>query len=95
MLVASKLGLSPTVDSTLLQGVGCSGRLSLMRATMLSDGAAAFVLCNDRGREGLARGTGEKHFQLLEWKNWLSLTRMRISSLRILMACDHLSPIRR
>lgn len=118
VLVAGKLGLSPTVDSTLLQGVGCSGGLSLMRAaanvaaaatarnrpacvlaytceictamlrydlaeaersadmsalspaaTMLSDGAAAFVLCNDRGREGLARGMGRECLQLLEWKN--------------------------
>lgn len=119
VLVASKLGLSPTVDSTLLQGVGCSGGLSLVRAaanaasaatarnrparvlaytceictamlrydlaaaersadmsalspaaTMLSDGAAAFVLCNDRGREGLARGMmGGECLQLLEWKN--------------------------
>lgn len=119
VLVASKLGLSPIVDSTLLQGVGCSGGLSLMRAaanaasaatarnnrparvlaytceictamlrydlaaaegsadmsalspaaTMLSDGAAAFVLCNDLGREGLAQGTGGECLQLLEWKN--------------------------
>lgn len=38
-------------------------------ATMLSDGAAAFVLCNDRGREGLARGAGEECLQLLGWKN--------------------------
>lgn len=105
VLAASKLGLSPTVDSTLLWGVGCSGGLSLVRAaanaasaatprnhparvlaytceictamlrydlaaaersadmsalspaaTMLSDGEAAFVLCDDRGRGGLARG---------------------------------------
>ncbi|KAK2615831.1 hypothetical protein N8I77_002557 [Diaporthe amygdali] len=124
VLVASKLGLSPTVDSTLLQGVGCSGGLSLMRAaanaagaatmrgqparvlaytceictamlrydlaaaegstdmsalspaaTMLSDGAGAFVLCNDQGlcpiglgADGV-RGLSKGRLQLLNWKN--------------------------
>ncbi|KAG8164050.1 hypothetical protein KVR01_005968 [Diaporthe batatas] len=118
VLVASKLGLPPSVDSMLLQGVGCSGGLSLVRAaakvasaatarnrparvlaytceictamlrydlataeesadmsllspaaTMLSDGAAAFILCNDQGREGLARGVRGECLQLLESEN--------------------------
>ncbi|KKY33505.1 putative chalcone synthase [Diaporthe ampelina] len=119
VLVASKLGLSPTVDSSLLQGVGCSGGLSLMRAaanaagaeaargrparvlaytceictaalrydlaaaaeagadlsaispaaTMLSDGAAAFLLCNDMGREGLVRAGDRDCLQLLDWRH--------------------------
>ncbi|KAL1878204.1 hypothetical protein Daus18300_002121 [Diaporthe australafricana] len=121
VLVASKLGLSPTVNSSLLQGVGCSGGLSLMRAaanaagaatargrpacvlaytceictamlrydlaaaegsadksalspaaTMLSDGAAAFVLCNERGLSGIGLDEdclGRRCFQLLDWKN--------------------------
>lgn len=39
-------------------------------AIMLSDGAAGFVLCNDRGREGLSpRGVGGECLQVLDWAN--------------------------
>lgn len=117
ILVAEKLGLSPTVESTLLQGVGCAGGLSAMRAAadaacaatmrgrparvlvcacevttallrydlaeaekctnvsdlnpaaaVLSDAAAAFVLCNNDGLGEGDHGLQKAQFQLLDWK---------------------------
>ncbi|KAK0124167.1 hypothetical protein ONS95_009149 [Cadophora gregata] len=114
LLVNQKLGLQPTVDRTLLQGVGCAGGLAILRVTaqiacgatmrgrparilafacelctpnvrcdlaevvkcsdpgavsiagaLFSDGAAAFILCNDFG---LGDDT-QPILQLLEWGN--------------------------
>lgn len=112
LLVAKELGLGPSVDRTLLNGVGCAGGLAVLRTAvqlacgaaargkkavvlgfacelctpllrsslasaerstaeevgiegaLFSDGAAAFVVANELGMEGI-RGKGL--FEIVEW----------------------------
>lgn len=117
VLVNRRLGLARTVDSTLLQGVGCAGGLSVLRAAarvaqaatafgrparvlvyaaeiytamlrfdlaeaercvdaadlvpasaVLSDGAAALVVCNELGLEGLS-GAAKGIYRILNCSN--------------------------